>query len=176
MENKWLNLMNLFKKIVILTEKAYHLKNEKIFNELPKEKSYEFQNLKEKINPNNVIYKCKPERRSPKEFNNYQNPIDLFTNFRDGNVRPREVLKKQINFKSDRSRRNKKGTPKSKSEDQISVIQQGLFQKLKEATDRYVKGHFLPKENYKRAPLIRAISMFISFTLLLIKKVFEKKK
>ena len=57
--------------------------------------------MKEKINPNNVIYKCKPERRSPEEFNNYQNPIDLFTNFRDGNVRPREVLKKQINFKSD---------------------------------------------------------------------------
>ena len=46
---------------------------------------------------------------------------------------------------------------------------------MKEATDRYVKGHFLPKENYKRAPLIRAISMFISFTLLLIKKILEKK-
>ena len=38
------------------------------------------------------IYKYKTEGRSPKDFNNYQNPIDLFINLRDGNVNPRRVL------------------------------------------------------------------------------------
>ena len=39
-----------------------------------------------------MIYKYKTEGRSPKDFNNYQNPIDLFINLRDGNVNPRRVL------------------------------------------------------------------------------------
>ena len=33
----------------------------KKFNKLVEEKSYEFQNLKEKINPNNLIYNYKTE-------------------------------------------------------------------------------------------------------------------
>ena len=51
----------------------YYLKDKKIFNELVEEKSYIFQDLKEKINPNNLIYTYKIERRSPKDFSNYQN-------------------------------------------------------------------------------------------------------
>ena len=69
---------------------AYYLKNKKkIFNELAEEKSFEFQNLKEKINPNNLIYRYKTEVISPKDFSDYQNPIDLFINLRDGNINPR---------------------------------------------------------------------------------------
>ena len=68
-----------------------------------------------------MVYEFKTEG-SPKDFSNYQNPIDLFINFRDGNVSPREVLKNQKEFKSD-LREIKKGNPKSKSKDQISVIQ-----------------------------------------------------
>ena len=45
MENNWLNLMNLFKKILISTEIVYHLNNKKIFNELVEERSFEFKNL-----------------------------------------------------------------------------------------------------------------------------------
>ena len=69
-----------------------------------------------------MILKYKIEGRSLKDFSNYQNSIDLFVNLRDGNINPREVLKSQIDFKSDLGKM-KKGNPKSKSEDQISVIQ-----------------------------------------------------
>ena len=45
------------------------------------------------------IYKT--EGRSSKDFRNYQNPEELFRNLKDGNVNPRQVIKYQINFKSD---------------------------------------------------------------------------
>ena len=57
-----------------------------------------------------------------KDFSNYQNPIELFINFRDGNINSREVLKDQTNFKSDLGK-IKKGNKKLKSKDQISVTQ-----------------------------------------------------
>ena len=72
-ENNWLNLKKSLKKILILIEIMYYLKDKKIFNELVEEKSYIFQDLKENINPNNLIYTYKIERRSPKDFSNYQN-------------------------------------------------------------------------------------------------------
>ena len=78
--------------------------------------------FRKKIDPNKLIYECKTEERSPKDFRDYQNPVDLFKNLKDSNVNPREVLKNPINFKSDLGK-IKKGNPKSKSEDQISVIQ-----------------------------------------------------
>ena len=74
---------------------VYHLKNKKkLFNYLVEEKSYEFQNLKEKINPNNLIHKHKTEGRSPKDFSDYQILIDLFIILRDSNVNPRQSIKK----------------------------------------------------------------------------------
>ena len=48
-----------------------------------------------------MIYKYKPEGISPNEFSGYQNSIYLFKNLTDGNINPKEVLKTQINFKSD---------------------------------------------------------------------------
>ena len=88
-------------------------RQKKLFNELAEEKSFEFQNLKEKINPNNLIYRYKTEVISPKDFSDYQNPIDLFINLRDGNINPRSVIKDQINFKLDLGEL-KKGNEKSK--------------------------------------------------------------
>ena len=48
-----------------------------------------------------MIYKCKNQGRSPKEFIDYQNMIDLFISFRDVNGNLQEVLKNQLEFKSD---------------------------------------------------------------------------
>ena len=88
--------MNLLKNIIISIEIVYHLINKKIFNKFVEEKSYEFQNLKEKINHENLIYNYKTEGKSPKDFSDYQNLIDLFINLRNGNVNPREVLKTKM--------------------------------------------------------------------------------
>ena len=85
--------------------------------------------------PNNLMYKYKNEGRSLKDFRNYLNLTDLFINLKDGNVKPREVLKNQIDFKSDLGE-IKKGNPKSKSEDQISVIQNVQF-------TFYLRGKFI---------------------------------
>ena len=73
----------------------------KIFNELLKERSSEFKDLEKRINLDNLIYKYKNEEKSSKDFRNYQNPIDLFKDLNNGNINPKEVLKDQINFKSD---------------------------------------------------------------------------
>ena len=71
MENNWLKLMNLLKRISISTDIAYHLKNKKIFNELIRQRSSEFWNLAKRINSDNLIYKYKTEGISPKDFRNY---------------------------------------------------------------------------------------------------------
>ena len=73
-----------------------------------------------------MIYKYKTEGISPKDFRNYQNPIELFKDLKDDNINLKEVFKDQINFKPD-LREIKKGNKKSKSEDQISVIQNVRF-------------------------------------------------
>ena len=68
-------------------------KRKKTFNELVEEKYFEFKNLKQKINPNNLMYRYKTEGIGPKDFSNYQNLIYLFISLRDGNISPREVIK-----------------------------------------------------------------------------------
>ena len=100
----------------------------KIFDKLVKGRSSEFKYLEKRINPDNLIYKYKIEEMTPKGFRNSQNPIELFKDLRDGNINPKEVLKDQINFKSDLCG-IKKGDKKSKSKDQISVLRnvQNLF-------------------------------------------------
>ena len=91
MENNWLNLMNLLKRILILTEIVYHMKNKKIFNELIRKRLSEFHNLEKRINPNNLIYRYKTDGKSLKDFRNYQDSINLFKNLRDVKVNPTEV-------------------------------------------------------------------------------------
>ena len=48
-----------------------------------------------------MIDKYKNQGRSPKEFIDYQNMIDLFISFRDVNGNLQEVRKNQLEFKSD---------------------------------------------------------------------------
>ena len=84
-----------------------------IFNELIEKGSSEF--LEGGIKRDNLIYKYKTEGRSRKDFRSYQNTIDLFNNLKDGNINPKEVLKNQINFKSDLGE-IKKGNPNLQSE------------------------------------------------------------
>ena len=97
-------------KILLSTAIVHHLMNKKKFNKLVEEDFYEFKNLKEKIDPNNLICNYKTEGKILRDFSNYQNPIDIFINLSDGNVNPREVLKNQIDFKSDIDE-IKKGNP-----------------------------------------------------------------
>ena len=69
-----------------------------------------------------MIYKYITEGMSLKDFSNYQNLIDLFKDLRDGNINLKEVLKSQINFKSDVSE-IKNENPNLKSKYQTSAIQ-----------------------------------------------------
>ena len=69
-----------------------------------------------------MIYKYKNEGRSLEDFRKFQNPIELFKNLRDGNVNTNEVLKNQMNFKSNLAE-IKQENPDLKSKDQINVIQ-----------------------------------------------------
>ena len=68
-----------------------------------------------------MIYKYKTKGKSLKDFSNYQNVMYFFIHLIEGNVNPGEVLKNQINFKSDLGE-IKKENPKSKSADQISAL------------------------------------------------------
>ena len=77
---------------------------------------------KKRINPDNLIYKQKIEGISPKDFRNYQNPTKLLKDLIDVNVDPKEVLKDQINFKSNLGE-VKVVHKKSKSENQIQNVQ-----------------------------------------------------
>ena len=92
MENNWLNLINLLKKILIPTGTVYHIKNKKkLLNEFFDESSSEFRNLERKVNSDKLIYKYKAERRSPKGFSVYQNLIQLFKDLREGNIKPKPI-------------------------------------------------------------------------------------
>ena len=95
-ENIWLYLLNLLKSILIRTKMVYHLKNKQKIDPLVKENSFEFQDLKENDNPNNLISKYKNE--SPKE---------LFEDSKDGNVNTGEALKDQTNSEADLVKMNK---------------------------------------------------------------------
>ena len=57
-----------------------------------------------------MIYKYITEGKILEDFRNYQNSIKLFENLKDGNVNPIEVLKNEINFKSDLGK-IKRGNP-----------------------------------------------------------------
>ena len=88
--------MNLFKKVSISTETAYHLKNKKILNEIVEKRSSDIKKLEKIVNSDNQIYKYKTEGRSPKDLRNYQHPVQLLKSLKDGKVNPREVLKAKL--------------------------------------------------------------------------------
>ena len=97
-----------------------------------------------------MIYKYKTEGINPKDFSNYQNPIDLVINLRDENINLKEVLKDQINFKWDLGE-IKKQNPKSKLEDQINVIENDEnFFDLREKIIDFFKDYYFLKLNKSR--------------------------
>ena len=102
-----------------------------------------------------MIYKYKTEGMSPKYFGNYQNPIDLFKNLRDGNTNPKEVLQNQIN--SDLLE-IKKVYPNLKSNHQVSVIQnvENLFHLRNEIINFFRDYSFLLSEAKYKAKYGRA--------------------
>ena len=80
-----------------------HEKHKEIFNELVKERALEFFDIKDKIDPNNLVYTFKTDGNEPKDFRNYKTPLKLFEDLRDGNINSREELKNQERLKSDLS-------------------------------------------------------------------------
>ena len=63
-------------------------KQEQVFNELVIEKVLEFSDIKDKINPNNLVYIYGTGKNNPKYFENYQMPIKLFEDLNDGEIEP----------------------------------------------------------------------------------------
>ena len=80
-----------------------HEKQKEIFNGLVKEKALELSDIKDKIDPKNLIYVFKTSENDSKDFGNYQMPLKLFDNLRDGDINPKEILQNQARFKSDLS-------------------------------------------------------------------------
>ena len=64
--NKLVESNELIKKDLNINRDSLRFHEQKNINKLVKEKSYEFNNLKEKINANNFIYEFKTEGRIPK--------------------------------------------------------------------------------------------------------------
>ena len=83
--------MNLLKKLLIPIQIIYYLKNKKIFNSLVEERSYRF--IDSEKNHDNLAHVYKSEGKSPKDFRNYRNPIELFKDLRDGNIKPKKYQK-----------------------------------------------------------------------------------
>ena len=70
--------------------------------EKQRERSSGFRHLQKKKNdPDHMVSMYKTEGKSPKDFRNYQNLIELFKDLKDGNINPKELLKDQINLKSE---------------------------------------------------------------------------
>ena len=67
MENNWSKLMLLFKNV----DRDDTLLEKLIFNNLLDERTSELNNLKYKIDPNNLTYKFKAEGISSKDFRSY---------------------------------------------------------------------------------------------------------
>ena len=80
-----------------------HQKQIKIFKRFAEERDFEFANIKDKSDLNNLVYKFSGSENNPIGFTNYQLPWKLFEDLRDGDINPKEVLKNQARFKSDLS-------------------------------------------------------------------------
>ena len=68
-----------------------------------KERALQFSDIKDKIDSNNLVYVFKTGENEQKDFENYQMPLKLFEDLRDGEINPKEILKNQAMFKSDLS-------------------------------------------------------------------------
>ena len=82
--------MRLLKIILILGSGVPHEKQKGIFNILVKERSFEFDNTKHKIDINNWVYKFSGSENRPIDFKNYQLQWKVFKDLREGE---KEILK-----------------------------------------------------------------------------------
>ena len=116
-----------------------------------------------------MIDKYNTEGRTPKDFSVYQNPRKLFKNLREGNINPKRLLKHQINFKSNLDKINKENK-KSKSEDQICVIQniESIFDLREKIIDFFKDSSFLLSESEYRAKYGRVLKILTT------KQIFQR--
>ena len=68
-----------------------------------------------------MVYRFKATENEPKDFGSYQMPLGLFEDLQDGDINPKEVLKKQARFKLDLSE-VKIGKKNSRSKNTIKNI------------------------------------------------------
>ena len=66
-----------------------------------KEKVLEFADVKDKIDPNNLVYSFKSSENEPKDFGNHHMQLKLIEDVKDGNMNPKEVLKNEARFELD---------------------------------------------------------------------------
>ena len=78
-------------------------KQEEIFNELLRERALEFYDIKDKIDPNNLVYVQSTAKNNPKDFGKYQMPMKLFEDLRDGQIDKKDEFKNHARLKSDLS-------------------------------------------------------------------------
>ena len=74
-------------------------KTKEIFNELADKKLNEINELDKKVNPDDLIYRYKGNT-SNKEFNTYDNSLDLIDKIKNGEIKLAEAKNNQINFRS----------------------------------------------------------------------------
>ena len=74
-------------------------KQKEIFNDLVRERALEFSDIKDKIDPNNLVYVYSTGKSNSEGFGNYQIPMKLFEDLRDGEIDPKEILKNQARLK-----------------------------------------------------------------------------
>ena len=84
--------MRLLKIILILGSGVPHEKQKGIFNILVKERSFEFDNTKHKIDINNWVYKFSGSENRPIDFKNYQLQWKVFKDLRDGEKEILEII------------------------------------------------------------------------------------
>ena len=84
--------MRLLKIILILGSGVAHEKQKGIFNILVKERSFEFDNTKHKIDINNWVYKFSGSENRPIDFKNYQLQWKVFKDLRDGEKEIRKII------------------------------------------------------------------------------------
>ena len=68
-----------------------HEEQNKTFDRLLKGRVLQFSDIKDSIDPNNLVYKFSGSENKPIDFGNYQMPLKLFEDLQDGDINPKEI-------------------------------------------------------------------------------------
>ena len=63
---------------------ASHEKQKEVFNRFVNERALQYTDIKDKIDPKKLVYKFSRSENLPKGFGNYQMPLKLLGDLRDG--------------------------------------------------------------------------------------------